>query len=303
MKKILKQYLFDNIVAIVARISPKTIVSLKLYKSVGKLINWKNPKDINEKIQWLKFNSDTSIWTKCSDKYEVRKFVTDRVGDAHLVKLFGVWDTPSEIDYSKLPDSFVLKTNHGAGSVIIVKDKKNIDISDLNSKLSKWLTKDYGIDTVEPHYKSIKKRILAEELLSEDSSVSSSIIDYKIWCFDGEVFGTWCCFNRKSFSADTEWHDINWNFRPEWSNFTDHYRNGMGQIKKPKNYDKMIEIASELSKGFPQVRVDLYNIDGQIYFGELTFTCAGGYMNFYSKEILDELGRRTNIELYKNSKR
>lgn len=135
-------------------------------------------------------------------------------------------------------------------------------------------------------------------MLVNTNPISSSLIDYKIWCFDGKVFGTWCCFNRSGFHADTEWHDLDWKFRPEWSKFTESYRNGNGRVPKPENYEQMLTIASKLSEGFPQVRIDLYNINGHIYFGEMTFTIAGGYVDFYSDEVLREMGEKTvlNIE-------
>lgn len=109
------------------------------------------------------------------------------------------------------------------------------------------------------------------------------------------MFGTLCCFNRSGFHTDTEWHDLDWTFRPEWSVFTESYRNGNGQVPKPKNYAKMLDLAAELSKGFPQVRVDMYNLDGQIYFGEMTFTSACGHMKFYSDDVLKEMGNLTII--------
>lgn len=266
------------------------------YASVmGCKINWQNPSDINEKINWLKFFSNTEKWSELADKYLVRNFVTERIGDRYLVPLYGKWEDPNDIDYSSLPNQFVLKTNNGAGSVIIVKDKTLIDKSKVNRQLSKWMKEDFGRKHAEPHYSKIKPCILAEALLKDNNPDSKSIVDYKIWCFDGKVFGTWVCFNRELFHADTEWHDIDWNFRPEWSVFDSSYKNGGGKIERPRNYQEMLEIAAKLSKGFPEVRVDLYNIDGKIYFGEMTFSSAGGHMNFYSKEILDQMGRLTLI--------
>lgn len=262
----------------------------------GKTINWENPIDINEKINWLKFHSDTTQWSKLADKYAVRDFIEERVGKQYLVPLLGVWKNSSEIDFAKLPESFVLKTNNGAGSVIVVKDKKCIDEFQIKKQLDKWLKMDFGIEHAEPHYSKINPLIIAEEILQEVNPISSSLIDYKIWCFNGKIFGIWCCFNRVGFHADTEWHDVEWNFRPEWSIFTPSYRNGGGKVSKPKNYEKMLEIASKLSQGFPEVRVDMYNINGKIYFGEMTFTCAGGHINFYTDQVLEKMGEMTMIK-------
>lgn len=277
--------------------SPKTINDDISLINTGKKIDWINPRDINEKINWLQFNSNTSDWIILADKYLVRDFIKDRIGEKYLVPLLGVWEDPEDIDYSKLPQSFVLKTNNGAGSVIIIKDKEQINKEKIRSTLFNWLNEEFGKKYVQPHYSKIKPLIIAEYLLTENSLVSSSLIDYKIWCFNGKVFGTWCCFNREGFVADTEWHDIDWNFHPEWSVFTDHYRNGQGKIPKPTNYKEMLEIASKLSQGFPQVRVDLYNVNGHIFFGEMTFSSAGGHMNFYSDPILKILGELTDLSI------
>lgn len=182
---------------------------------------------------------------------------------------------------------------------MVVEDKTLISQRRVRTQLNKWLRMSFGLKQAEPHYLRIKPLIIAESLLRDESGISSSLIDYKIWCFDGKAFGTWVCYNRHRFEADTEWHDMEWNYRPEWSVFTEHYKNGNGKIPKPQNYEKMISFAEDLSRGFPQVRVDLYNIDGNIYFSEMTFTSAGGYMYFYSKDVLLEMGKLTKISIEK----
>ena len=282
---------------ILSYVSPKSLADVLYTDTMGKnkKINWRNPKDLNEKINWLKFNSDTSQWTILADKYRVREFVKKRIGEEYLIPLLGVWNTPDEIDFKVLPESFVLKTNGGAVSVIVVRDKNDIDENEIRSKLRNWLKTDFGRIHAEPHYRGIPPKIIAEVLIEDDKTLSSSLIDYKIWCFNGKVFGTWCTFNRIYFHADTEWHDIEWRYRPEWSVFSESYKKGGGNLPKPVNYEKMLSVASQLSKNFPQVRVDLYNIKGKIYFGEMTFTSAGGHMNFYSEEVLDKMGEMTDL--------
>ena len=269
-----------------------------LYKDrtgTQKGINWDCPKDLNEKINWLKFYSDITKWSELADKLAVRKYIEDKGYGQYLVPLLGVWKNADEIDFSKLPESFVLKTNNGAGTVLLVEDKTLIDQKEIRSQLNQWLKMRFGLIQAEPHYLRIKPCIIAESILREVSDISSSLIDYKIWCFDGKAFGTFVCYNRHRFKTDNEWHDLEWNYRPEWSVYSDHCKDGKGKIPKPKNYEKMISFAEDLSKGFPQVRVDLYNIDGQIYFGEMTFTSSGGYMNKHSKEVLLEMGQLTII--------
>lgn len=258
-------------------------------------INWESPVDLNEKINWLKFNSDTTKWSELADKYAVRKFIEEKGYKQYLVPLLGVWENANEIDFSTLPDSFVLKTNNGAGTVMVVEDKALISQRRVKTQLNKWLRMSFGLKQAEPHYLRIKPLIIAESLLRDESGISSSLVDYKIWCFDGKAFGTRVYYNRHRFEADIEWYDRDWNYRPEKLVFTKDKRDGGGKINKPKNYEQMISFAEDLSKGFPQVRVDLYNIDGQIYFGEMTFTASGGYHNTYSKEALLEMGKLTKI--------
>ena len=258
-------------------------------------INWESPIDLNEKINWLKFNSDTTKWSELADKYAVRKFIEEKGYKQYLVPLLGVWENANEIDFSTLPDSFVLKTNNGAGTVMVVEDKTLIDKRTVRAQLNKWLKNKFGLKRAEPHYLRIKPLIIAESLLRDESGISSSLVDYKIWCFDGKAFGTKVYYNRHRFEADTEWYDREWNYHPEKLVFTNKKGDGGGKITKPKNYEQMISFAEDLSKGFPQVRVDLYNIDGQIYFGEMTFTTSGGYINAYSKEVLLEMGKLTKL--------
>lgn len=258
-------------------------------------INWESPVDLNEKINWLKFNSDTTKWSELADKYAVRKFIEEKGYKQYLVPLLGVWENANEIDFSTLPDSFVLKTNNGAGTVMVVEDKTLIDKRTVRAQLNKWLKNKFGLKRAEPHYLRIKPLIIAESLLRDESGISSSLVDYKIWCFDGKAFGTKVYYNRHRFEADTEWYDREWNYHPEKLVFTNKKGDGGGKITKPKNYEQMISFAEDLSKGFPQVRVDLYNIDGQIYFGEMTFTASGGYINAYSKEVLLEMGKLTKL--------
>lgn len=281
--------------------NPKKLANCLYIDNTGKIegINWEHPTDLNEKINWLKFNSDTSKWTELADKYAVRKFITEKGFGDKLIPLLGVWENVDEIDFDKLPNSFVLKTNNGAGTVMIVKDKSTINIVEVKKTLKKWLKKKFGLMQAEPHYLAIKPCVIAEEMVSEKRMISSSLIDYKMWCFNGKLFATWVCYNRHRFVADTEWHDLDWNYRPEWSVFTDHYKDGQGRVPKPKNYDEMVLFAEKLSEGFPQVRIDLYNIDGQIYFGEMTFTCASGHMNFYSDEVLQTMGKLTKLPIDK----
>jgi len=256
-------------------------------------INWEHPRDLNEKINWLKFNTDTTKWSELADKYAVRSFVEEKGFGRYLVPLLGVWSNADQIDFSKLPNSFVLKTNNGAGTVMVVEDKSIIDETQVRTLLNKWLKKQFGLKQAEPHYLKIKPLIIAEAMLKEKSLISSSLIDYKIWCFGGKAFGTFVCYDRYRFAKKVEWYDKDWNYHPEWLSreYCKLIDNDNPSIPKPKSYDEMIRMAEILSEGFPEVRVDLYNIEGQIYFGEMTFTASGGHMNSSSDEVLLEMGK------------
>ena len=253
-------------------------------------MNWKHPVDFNEKINWLKLYSDTSLWTLCADKYKVREYIEHKGYKNLLVPLLGKWDSAEEIDFDKLPNEFVLKTNHGSGDVIVVENKSEINFDEVRKVLNKNLKTPYGKYQGESHYLDIPPCIIAEPLLEQKSSVSSSIIDYKIICFDGKPYCTLCFFNRKDGHYDFELHDLNWQSHPECLVFNDHSRDGKGVILKPLSYDLMLKAASDLSKGFPQVRVDFYEIDGKPLLSELTFTTTGGCIRYFTDEYLKELG-------------
>lgn len=268
----------------------KQIINYVYKKTTGKKMNWKHPVDFNEKINWLKLYSDTSLWTLCADKYKVREYIEHKGYKNLLVPLLGKWDSAEEIDFDKLPNEFVLKTNHGSGDVIVVENKSEINFDEVRKVLNKNLKTPYGKYQGESHYLDIPPCIIAEPLLEQKSSVSSSIIDYKIICFDGKPYCTLCFFNRKDGHYDFELHDLNWQSHPECLVFNDHSRDGKGVILKPLSYDLMLKAASDLSKGFPQVRVDFYEIDGKPLLSELTFTTTGGCIRYFTDEYLKELG-------------
>lgn len=271
--------------------SHKQIAEKIYFKKFGTKINWSNPQDINEKINWLKFHSDTSSWTRLADKYLVREYIKECGLEQILIPLYGVWDNARDIDFSLLPNSFVIKTNHGSGEILVCKDKSKLDISKAVDSLNNWMSQSYGQYQGEPHYINIPRKIIAEKYLHENSPYSAhSIIDYKFWCFNGVPHYIWVCCNRTKESVYVDLYDTNWTYLPDKSVFTKFYRNNGGTVPKPKELDKMLSIVSVLSKGFKQVRVDLYICENQIYFGEMTFTSSGGYMDFYTKEFLKELG-------------
>lgn len=277
----------------------KKMASIAFYNRFNRKLDWKNPKDLNEKIQWLKFNSDISLWTRCADKFRVRDYVKECGLEHILVELYGVWDNPEDIDFNILPKTFVLKTNNSSGTNIIVKDKTTINHEEVRNTLKNWLKESKQKLSLELQYFKIKPKIIAEEFLSGDKQdiPSFSLVDYKVWCLNGEPYSIWTCYNRDKHSTYVALYDLEWNYHPEHSIFTNHYRRGELDVPKPLVFEEMIEAAKKLSRNIPQVRIDFYIVDNKLYFGEMTFTSLGGSMNFYTQEYLTEMGKKVVLPI------
>ena len=276
---------------------PSIALKRDWYLTYGTPLNLESPTTLNEKIQWLMLNSDISKWTQCADKYLVRDYVKEKGHEDILTQLYGVWEDVESIDYDTLPDKFVIKCNHDCESTHIVDKRKGFDQDALNADLKKHLQTVFGYESCELHYTKIKPLVLAEEYIPLTSNeLSSSQIDYKIWCFNGKAHNIWVAFNRTHESVYVNSYDLNWQVHPEHSVFTNHFRDGKGMIPRPLNFDKMIQIAEDLADGFPEVRVDLYNVQGKIYFGEMTFTSGKGKMDYFSDVFQKEMGSLITIK-------
>ena len=247
------------------------------------MLDLENPKTFNEKIQWLKLYDSTPLKTRLADKYLVRDWVKEKIGEEYLIPLLGVWDKFDDIDFDKLPDRFVLKCNHGCAYNIIVKDKSKFNKKEARKKINKWMKENFAYKTgLELHYADIPRKIIAEEDI-EDSN--KELNDYKIMCFNGKPQYIW--IDQGRFSNRTEnIYNKKWELQP----FLLTYPNSKEQVPPPKNLDKMFKFAKILSEGFSFVRVDFYNIDGKIYFGEMTFTSASGTEKFIPSEYNRILG-------------
>lgn len=285
LRYIKAKFLFEN--------NPRKLTENIYKKTLGKMPDLDDPQDLNEKISWLKLYSDTSKWTELADKYKVREYIKQCGFGEMLTKLYGVWDSPEEIDFEKLPNSFVLKTTNASGTVIVVKDKTKLDLEKTKNQLKEWIRRwpRIAIKSGEFHYLPIKPRVIAEEFLQESNSFSKTLIDYKIWCFSGEPYNVWACYDRISHPF-VALYDLNWQYHPEYSIFNNSYKRGNKNVPRPKSLDKMLEACRVLSKDFPQVRIDFYEVNGKPYFGEMTFTSLGGRMNFYTPEYLLEMGEK-----------
>ena len=258
-------------------------------------VNWDNPRNINEKIQWLICYGDTSLWPDFADKYKVRKYIEEK-GYGHLLtKLYGIYHKASEINFEELPDKFVLKCNHDCGSYHIIDKKNGFNKESIRQDLDNHLKTKFGYIYCEPHYNKITPRIIAEEFLNSTEpkeSFSSSLVDYKVWCFDGKPYCVFVAYSRTKEHLYTNVYDLDWNVHPEYSVFTGHCLDGKGMVPRPKCLQEMLKAASDLSKGFPQVRVDFYVVNNKLYFGEMTFTSACGRMDYFTDEYLYEMGKQ-----------
>ena len=257
-------------------------------KRTGKNLNLENPKTFNEKIQWLKLYDNSPLKTKLADKYLVREWIEEQIGSKYLIPLLGVWNNFDEIDFDKLPEKFVLKANHGSHWNIIVKDKSKLDKSKAKKKFDKWMARDYTFKAgLELQYRGIKPKIIAEKFIED---TNGELNDYKIMCFNGEPKFVWVDCGRYS-NHTKNIYDLDWNLQP----FKMTYPISKTPIARPENLDKMIELAKILCKDFAFVRVDFYNVDGKIYFGEMTFTSMSGTDKFEPEKYDLELGNMLTL--------
>ena len=286
--------------AVVVRINPRYEGNRCYRKFFGHNVNWENPQDLIEKIMWMSLYSDTSEWTRCADKYKVREYVKECGLENSLVELYGKWDDADDIDFDKLPDRFVLKSNHACATVLLVQDKHNLDVQATRKLLKNWLNLKYGYGSVQLHYTRIKPCIIAEELLTIDDvqrKVSPmSLIDYKFYCCDGEPECVWVAMNRSSRCLDFNLYDMNWNQLREYIVSNEHYVFRDIAVPKPKSFDQMKEMCRKLAAPFPQVRVDLYEVNGKPYFGELTFTSG---WSVFTPEFYKYLGSKITLPVDK----
>ncbi len=261
----------------------KLFLSILYRLSLGKKLDWNNPKTFNEKLQWLKLYDRRQEYTTYVDKYKVREYIAKTIGEEYLIPLLGVWDNPDEIDFDKLPDQFVLKCNHNSGGICICKDKYNFEIKRTKFQLKKWLKSDYWLYQREWPYKNVPRKIIAEKYMVDESE-SCSLRDYKFMCFDGKVKCSFVCSDRNTKEGlHVTFFDLDWKVLP----FERHYPSRKEGLPKPKCYDEMVELAEKLSKGIPFVRVDFYEINGKVYFGEFTFYPGSGFEEF-TPRLADE---------------
>ena len=277
-------------------LSDKTYLKIMYFYHMKKRLNFENVTTFNEKLQWLKLHDRKEIYTTMVDKYEVKKYVADLIGGEHVVPTYGIYESYNEIDFDVLPNQFVLKVTHYGGSrgVFIIKDKNTINYSNIENEIEKLLKENLYNYSREWPYKNVKPRIIIEKYMKNEDE--EELKDYKLFCFNGKPKIILVCSERFSSSNMCEtWFDEDWNLMDiiEGNHRVDK------NIKPPQSFKKMKYLASQLSKNIPFVRIDFYEVNSKIYFGEMTFFPASGFEKFEPKEWDKKLGEMIDLEKIK----
>lgn len=281
---------------ILYKINPKIPINHTYKKYFNQKINWKNPQNLIEKIAWMELYGDTSLWTTCADKYRVREYVEKCGCGQYLNVLLGVWKDPNEINFDTLPSKFVLKANNGCGTVLIVNDKTQLNIPKTKKILQNWIRRPYGYRNSQRHYLNIDRCIIAEKLIENDGASKlispRSLIDYKIWCINGEVESILVVFNRHNSFHNVKLFDSNWNELPQFVRAKAKPETDV-EIPKPDCLKELLDACRKLSAPFSEVRVDFYIINNRPIFGELTFSAGFGSL---TEEYFSIIGKNIHLE-------
>lgn len=257
------------------RIVPdKAYIQMYYFAHFKRFCNLRNPETYNEKLNWLKLHDRNEEYTKLVDKYEVKEYIASIIGEDYIIPTLGVWNHFDDIDFEKLPNQFVLKCTHDSEGLVIVKDKSKLDKVAAKEKIEAALKQNFYYIGREWPYKNVKPRIIAEKYMEDH--VDGELRDYKFFCFDGQPKAMFIASDRASDHVKFDYFDLEFNHL----DIKQKYPHAQNTLRKPETFDKMIEFSKILSKGFPHVRVDFYEVDGRLYFGELTFYHFSGFMPF-----------------------
>ena len=269
----------------------KLYLKLKYKNVFNKKLDLKNPQTFNEKLQWLKLYDRKEIYTTMVDKYEAKKYVADIIGEEYIIDTLGVYDNFDDIDFDSLPNQFVIKCTHDSGGIVICKDKSKFNYDEARKKIEQSLKRNYYYSGREWPYKNVKPRIIIEKYMEDNNS--KSMKDYKFFCFNGEPKIMYLSEGLENHStASMSFFDMNFN---ETTCKRKDYKLFEYKPEKPKNFEKMKKYARLLSKNIPHVRVDFYEINGKVYFGELTFSTCSGFIPFEDEKWDYKLGSWLNL--------
>ncbi|MCM1140281.1 MAG: glycosyl transferase [Muribaculum sp.] len=258
----------------------------------GLKLDFDNPQTLEEKLQWMKIYDRNPLYTTLVDKVKVKDWVAERIGDKYIIPTLAVYDKAEDVDFAALPNKFVIKCNHNSGlGMYICKDKATMDEDKVRRNLKKGLRENYYLLSKEWPYKNVPRKILVEQFMENEGE--DDLADYKWFCFNGKPMYSQVIRNRNS-NETIDFYDVDWNHM-EFVGLTRGVKNGLTEVARPIKLDEMIQIATKLSQGLPFARVDLYNVNGDVYFGEITFFPNSGYGHF-SPEIWDyHLGALINL--------
>ena len=271
------------------RVADDVFLKNKFKISFGYDLDLDNPKTFNEKLQWLKLYDRKPEYTRMVDKYEAKGYVAERIGEEYIIPTLGVWDRFDDIDFESLPNQFVLKCTHDSGGLVICKDKSKLDIKSAKRKINKCLKCNYYWQGREWQYKDVNPRIIAEKFMTDGDK--ECLTDYKFFCFGGEPKFMYRSMD-KAQDPRTDFFDMDYN------RLNMRMRDPNSDIipQKPECFEEMKRLAKILSAGIPHLRVDFYEIEGKIYFRELTFYHCGGFSKIYPEKWMDTLGEWIDLK-------
>lgn len=266
-------------------LSDEDYLKLKFKHCVGYPLDLANPRSYNEKLQWLKLYDRHPEYTQMVDKATAKEYVASIVGEKYIIPTLGIWNSVEEIEWDTLPNQFVVKSTGDSGGVVVCKDKKSFNKQKAIDKLKKLGERNYYKYNKEYPYKDVPHRYIAEEYMEDESGFE--LKDYKIFCFDGKPLFLFVATGRQNDDTRFDFYDTDFNHLP----VTNGHPNADVWPTKPKKFEEMLEVAGKLSQGIPHVRVDLYNCNGKIYFGEMTFSHWSGMVPFEPVEWDYKFGR------------
>ena len=277
-------------------LSDKCYLSLLYRASFRKKLDWKNPQTFNEKLQWQKLYDRNPLYSLLVDKYEVKKYVEEQIGKEYIIPTIGVWYKFEDIDFSMLPNQFVLKCTHDSGGLVIVRDKSKLDIEAARKKINKSLKNNFYWPSREWPYKKVKPRIIAEQYMEDEET--GELRDYKFFCFNGSPKYLFIASDRSKGNSEVkfDYFDMEFNRLPMRQAA---HPNSTYDIKRPITFDLMKSLAKKLSENLTQVRIDLYEINGKVFFGEFTFFHHGGFVPFIPESYDLEWGQQIKLPISK----
>lgn len=267
----------------------KAYLSLIHWMRFRRWPSYTHPKTFNEKLQCVKLYDRNPLFTICADKYLVRDFVKERVGEKYLVKLYAVFDTPEDLTLNNLPTKFALKVNTGSKGNILCHDKEKLNLEEAKQLFKDAYKLEFYKRYREYHYRDIKKKIICEELL--ENTDGTPLFDWKFFCFNGEPYILMVELGEK-YEGRRNIYNMDWTRHDGCITNPQDFEY---EVPRPDNFDEMLNVVRKLAAGFNHVRVDLYYVNKNIYFGELTFTSAGGFLPFSSYEFDLEMGNQFEV--------